>query len=383
MAIIRNDKRGGGSWRARAKKLVDGKYRYLDKTFDSKQEAKECEAKWLYEINSGIALDESNMTFGEYAQNWLDNLVGVAPSTRKGYQYKLNNLFPHMKHLRIKEIKNTHIKNVMRKLKEKGYSARTMQHNFKIIKQVLDQALIDDVILRNPCATFKKTTNMKLEHHAKAKALSKDDQVRLIDHMKETYEKLKDIEDRGIYEHQVYVFTCIALYTGMRRGEIACLEWNDVDLDKNYIDVNKSVYYVEGEVGVKSTKTKAGIRMIKMDMRLAKIISEYKTAHKKFYLKQGIKPIHNWMFPTPNNELQQPNLWSHRICDAMKRLGMDHTLHELRHTHASNLLMYNFPLTELSMRLGHADPQITLRVYSHFVGGMESNIDEFMSKVGT
>ncbi len=48
-----------------------------------------------------------------------------------------------------------------------------------------------------------------------------------------------------------------------------------------------------------------------------------------------------------------------------------------------NLLMYNFPLTELSMRLGHADPQITLRVYSHFVSGMESNIDDFMTKVGT
>ena len=41
---------------------------------------------------------------GEYAQDWLDNLVGVAPTTRKGYQYKLNNLFPHMRHLRIKEI---------------------------------------------------------------------------------------------------------------------------------------------------------------------------------------------------------------------------------------------------------------------------------------
>ena len=45
--------------------------------------------------------------------------------------------------------------------------------------------------------------------------------------------------------------------------------------------------------------------------------------------------------------------------------------------------MYNFPLTELSMRLGHSDPQITLRVYTHFVSGMESNIDDFMTKVGT
>ena len=45
--------------------------------------------------------------------------------------------------------------------------------------------------------------------------------------------------------------------------------------------------------------------------------------------------------------------------------------------------MYNFPLTELSMRLGHADLQITLRVYSHFVTGMESDIDEYMTQVGT
>ena len=58
-------------------------------------------------------------------------------------------------------------------------------------------------------------------------------------------------------------------------------------------------------------------------------------------------------------------------------------LHDLRYTHASNLLMYNFPLTELSMCLGHADPQITLRVYSHFVTGMESDIDEYMTQVGT
>ena len=58
-------------------------------------------------------------------------------------------------------------------------------------------------------------------------------------------------------------------------------------------------------------------------------------------------------------------------------------LHDLRHTHASNLLMYNFPLTELSMRLGHADPQITLRVYSYFVTGMESDIDKYMTQVGT
>ncbi|MDB9997926.1 hypothetical protein OAD86_00695 [bacterium] len=54
----------------------------------------------------------------------------------------------------------------------------------------------------------------------------------------------------------------------------------------------------------------------------------------------------------------------------------------LRHTHASNLLMNNFPLIKLSHRLGHADPHVTLKVYSHFVKGMEVQIEEYMEKLG-
>jgi len=66
----------------------------------------------------------------------------------------------------------------------------------------------------------------------------------------------------------------------------------------------------------------------------------------------------------------------------MKRLQIPHTLHNLRHTHASNLLMNNFPLIQLSNRLGHADPHVTLKVYSHFVIGMEVKIEEYMEKIG-
>ena len=75
-------------------------------------------------------------------------------------------------------------------------------------------------------------------------------------------------------------------------------------------------------------------------------------------------------------------MWSHRIADCMKRLQIPHRLHNLRHTHASNLLMNNFPLIQLSNRLGHADPHVTLKVYSHFVIGMEVKIEEYMEKIG-
>ena len=369
-------KRKEGTYRARAKRVVNGEYQYLDKTFKTKKEAQDYETQWLYEIKSGLVLEKGNMKFPDYAQDWLNNLVGVAESTRNGYQYKLNNVYKYLK-LPIKEIKNSHIKNVMRRLQQDNYSKTTMQHCFKVIKQVLDQALIDDVILRNPCATFKKTTNLKLEHIEKSKALTKEEQHKLID-------ALSLFDEENIYEYQLYVFVALALYTGMRRGELACLKWEDIDLKNRIIDVNKSCYWsiAEKRTKIKSTKTKAGTRLIKIDTRLANILSAYEKAHKEFYLKQGITRIHNYCFPCPNGDLQRVSLWSHRVNDNMKRLGIEHTLHNLRHTHASNLLMYNFPLTELSMRLGHADPHVTLRVYSHFIKGMESDIDEYMKQIG-
>lgn len=369
-------KKKEGTYRARAKRVVNGEYQYLDKTFKTKKEAQDYETQWLYEIKSGLVLEKGNMKFPDYAQEWLNNLVGIAESTRNGYKYKLNNVSKYLK-LPIKEIKNSHIKNVMRRLQEDNYSKTTMQHCFKVIKQVLDQALIDDVILRNPCATFKKTTNLKLDDVKKSKALTKEEQHKLMDW-------LCLYKDKGIAEYQLYVFVALALYTGMRRGEIACLKWDDIDLKNRVIDVNKSVYWSDEQNRnvIKSTKTKAGLRMIAIDLRLQKILFAYKIAHQEFYLQNGITKIHNFVFPTPNGLVQRVSLWSHRVNDNMKRLGIEHTLHNLRHTHASNLLMYNFPLTELSMRLGHADPHVTLRVYSHFIKGMESDIDEYMKKIG-
>ncbi len=376
MTIKKENRHGRKGWRVRAQRLVNDKPISTDKTFDSYKEASAYETKWLNEVRRGIVNKDGNQKWGDYARLWLQNLIGVSEKTRESYEYKVKNVMPHLKHHKLKEINNSDIKRVMRMMWKDGYSRTTMQHAFKVIKATLDQALLDGIIVRNPCSTFKKTTNMTLQHTKEPRALSKWDQNIFVKNM-------LSMSTKGIYEHGLYAFSCIALYTGMRRGEIACLEWEDIDLDNHYIGVSKSATQLKDRVIIKEPKTKAGYRKIKIDQRLRDILVKYKAAHKRFYLQQGIIPIYNWVFPTPNNEMQKPNLWSHRINDYMKKWDIDHTLHDLRHTHASNLLMYNFPLTELSMRLGHADPQITLRVYSHFVTGMESDIDKYMTQVGT
>jgi integrase len=167
-------------------------------------------------------------------------------------------------------------------------------------------------------------------------------------------------------------------------GGLAVLKWFDVNLEVGEIDVNKAAFHIRSEkkVGIKSTKTKAGLRIIKLHKDDVAVIQEYKTAHAEFYLGHGIRFVNDWVFPKPNGDLTTVSLWSHRIADCMKRIQIPHTLHNLRHTHASNLLMNNFPLIQLSHRLGHADPHVTLKVYSHFVKGMEVNIEEYMEKIG-
>ena len=371
MSIIKLEK----GYRVKVVLVVDGETKTLDKRVKSRKEAKELESQFRLDVKNNTLLMNGNILFKDYAQDWLDGLIGIQDTTREGYQYKLNNITPYLK-FKIKDIKNSHIKNALRLL-SKSKSKTTLQHCFKVVKQVLDQAVTDDLIHKNPCSTFKRTTNMQLEVLDKPKALTKDEQNTFLDF-------LRSEKDKGIYAHQLYVFGFLALRTGMRRGELSALKWEDVDLDRCEIDVNKSAFHIRStkKVGIKSTKTKAGLRTIKLHKDDVDVIQEYKTAHAEFYLKHGIRFVHDWLFPTPNGDLTTVSLWSHRVADCMKRLQIPHTLHNLRHTHASNLLMNNFPLIQLSNRLGHADPHVTLKVYSHFVIGMEVNIEEYMEKIG-
>ncbi len=371
MSIIKLEK----GYRVKVVLVVEGESKTLDKRVQSRKEAKELESQFRLDVKNNTLLMNGNILFKDYAQEWLDGLIGIQETTRESYQYKLHNITPYLK-FKIKDIKNSHIKNALRLL-SKTKSKTTMQHCFKVTKQVLDQAVTDDLIHKNPCATFKRTTNMTLDVLDKPKALTKDQQQKFISY-------LESEKSKGIYEHQLFIFGFLALRTGMRRGELSALKWEDIDLISGQIDVNKAAFHIRSEkkVGIKSTKTKAGLRIIKLHKDDVAVIQEYKTVHAEFYLKHGIRFVHDWLFPTPNGDLTTVSLWSHRIADCMKRLQIPHTLHNLRHTHASNLLMNNFPLIQLSHRLGHADPHVTLKVYSHFVKGMEVQIEEYMEKIG-
>ena len=162
----------------------------------------------------------------------------------------------------------------------------------------------------------------------------------------------------------------LALFTGMRRGEIAALRWRNVDLAGKMISVRESIEETKAHgPRFKSTKTKKGLRDITMPDIVAETLSEHRRGQLEERLSLGLgkPPADALVFPSRDGGPQYPRNLSGEWKEACAIVGIEPpvTFHALRHTHASQLIKAKVDVVTVSRRLGHANPQITLQVYSH------------------
>jgi integrase len=166
----------------------------------------------------------------------------------------------------------------------------------------------------------------------------------------------------------LYPIGITALGTGMRRGELVALRWQDVDLDRGVIRVEQSLEATKGRLRFKAPKTKYGRRSITLP---ASLVAELH-AHRKAQLEQrlalglGKSPPDGLVFATWDGKARHPDGLTKEWATAMAAMGRPEiTLHSLRHTHASQLIAAGLDVLTISRRLGHGSPAITLAVYGH------------------
>ena len=206
-----------------------------------------------------VSLPTQAILFRHYTEQWLRTYKeGVLkPTTLAGYRCNLNkHIYPALGDCPLPDITTDMIQ---RFLMDRQHLARNTLHTMLVlISEILDSAVEDGIIPRNPAVS--KRVFIPSEKKTKRKALTLEEVQGVI---RQLY-RAEDITDRRLL--------ALMLFTGMRRGEILGLKWEDIDFETNTISVNKAVSYTSNQPILSSTKTKNGVRVIPLNPQLKELL---------------------------------------------------------------------------------------------------------------
>ena len=166
----------------------------------------------------------------------------------------------------------------------------------------------------------------------------------------------------SVYECYYELFL-LDLATGLRRGELLALQWNDLDFETGVLTISKQVSLVRGKIVMSVPKTKSSIRKLVLPPAVVQVLKEYRES------------VHSrWMFPSPVLEDLPLNPGS--VYDRLQ-LILEHAnckqvrFHDLRHTFATLALQNGMDVKTLSAMLGHVSAATTLDIYTHSTSDMQ------------
>jgi integrase len=172
---------------------------------------------------------------------------------------------------------------------------------------------------------------------------------------------------QGASGHRLFPALWLAATTGMRRGEIAGLQWDDLDPDTGQLSIRRAISCTGYRTHITSTKTRTSRRCIDLDGHTLDVLLAWRG--------EQVREVGHEvavMFSTIDGRPLHPHVLSqtfNRLTDGadLPRIRM----HDLRHTHATLLLKAGVPLKVVSERLGHSSPAFTMTVYQHVLPGMQ------------
>ncbi len=283
-------------------------------------------------------------------------------STLKQYEIAVESwLIPHIGGVRLVALTPQQIVNAMTALEDGGgkggkpLSGRSRQLAHGVLKQALDWGVKTGYVQRNVAALVDRPG-------ATTKKMTCWDEV-------EVGAFLRSVESDRLYAAWV-----LFLVLGPRRGEVAGLRWQDVDLaakEPTLRIVNTRVS-IGGPVEESEPKTAAGRRTVPLSPDLVRVLKE----HRKRQIADRLKAGPAWtetgyVFVDDRGRPLHPEGISDRWEVLGRKAGLPVIrLHDTRHTAASIMLKHGVPVKVVSEILGHANTKITLSIYAHVMPGM-------------
>jgi integrase len=327
----------------------------------------------------GTYVDRSALTVAEYLAEWLDSHeASVKRGTIAGYRADVERyISPRIGGLRLQSLRPAIISKFYRDLATHGgadgrpLSPSTVAHVHRTLRKALTDAVqVEQLLATNPAERAKLPRARRGEPGTIW-----------------TPAQLATFLEQAA-THRLFAFFRLAAYTGGRRGELLALRWPALDLDAAEVTLSGSTDVIDGE-RVDDTTKGGRSRVVALDAGTVAVLRE----HRRRQLSERIKVGPLWVESTLvfTAEDGRP-LYPDTLTALMRKLIADYNapavpgrgrghprtplppppsplpaarLHDLRHVHATTLLLAGVPVHVVANRLGHADPSTTLRVYAH------------------
>lgn len=347
-------------------KYIDGKRRKTTKTFPigvTLSEVNQFAAEKEIERKRGALVSTNlNLTFEELGDLYFSTYTQfLSPTTLKGYKgayynskpYGLMNYFGKAK---VRSIRTRNIQEYINYLCQ-HVSPKTIKNYWGLLRIFFDLAVQEGIIQREANPMLNKINRPKQEKKP-VEAYTLEEMNLIL--------KLADKDENP----DIKLILNLALLSGIRRGEMAGLKWENVNFDESYIYICESRVVVEGgKEYTKKPKTQAGIRKIYIPERLVNILKEYHKRYLENKLKCGKQfKDKGYVLSKPDGEPFSPQGISNNYLRFMERHKDEIRylkFHGLRHTYASVLINQNTNPKTVQHNLGHADVSLTLSIYSH------------------
>lgn len=328
--------------------------------FATAAEAAVARSDILATMAEGSFVPSSDLTLARYLTEWLDGLAvaGLRPSTIASYRRVVNKWhIPHLGPIRLQDL-NAHAIDALYATMAATVKLRTVRFAHSVLRKALQDAVRKKLRRTNPAddASPPKVSSTR----APERTVWTPAQLRAF-----------LAEQTDSYYFPVWH---LAGFTGMRRAELCGLTWDAVDLDGAALYVHRTLTTVEGVPTWGDVKTGRSRRRIALDPGTVAMLRRHRAAQAKQRLMFGA----GWtdsgcVFTGPTGAPLHPD----SVGQAFERVAVAKagrprlTLHGLRHSHCTHLLVAGVDVKTVSERMGHASVAFTLDTYGHVMPGSQ------------
>jgi integrase len=337
--------------------------------FPTKKAAQKHHREYLSSVQSGRQLGGSSPIFSKYLlDDWLPSHLELAKLKASTYETYMMHILvyinPHLGHLRLDEIRTQHLErfyiemqtNGRRKTLKSGgnrLSPKTVRNFASIIQKALRDAVRLNLIAFNPSDSAQKPKLSQPE----IDFMTPDNLIKYV---------------ASIQGHRYGPPLQLVALTGMRRGELLGLSWNDVDFKAGTINIHQTRIRAGNRTIFDTPKSKKSKRVIEIDLDTMQKLQSWKIAQnvERLALGGAWTDKENLVVTDATGSAPSFSAFDRMFKRTLREIGLiEMKFHSLRHSYVIAALRSGGALKSVSERVGHGDTSITQRLYNHVIEG--------------